>query len=74
VEVRTLQALVDLLTPYSLGFLFDCGLRVNRRAVYTVSRIMSGHCTTRSSYLSRFRIVKEAMCVCFNDYKTGDHL
>jgi hypothetical protein len=28
----------------------------------------------RSSYLSRFRIVKEAMCVYLKDYKTVDHL
>jgi hypothetical protein len=48
--------------------------REDGKFVSTVSRIMSGHCATRS-HLNRFRIVeKEAMLVCLRDYKTVDHL
>jgi hypothetical protein len=49
------------------------GQREDNKFVSTVSRIVSGHCAARS-HLSRFRIVKEAMCVCLRDYKTVDHL
>jgi hypothetical protein len=34
---------------------------------------MSGHCAARS-YLNRFRIVEELMCVCLNDYETVKNL
>jgi hypothetical protein len=49
------------------------GQREDRKFVSTVSRIMSGHCATRS-HLSRYRIVEEAMCVCLMEYETVDHL
>jgi hypothetical protein len=60
-----MRTLVDSLIPYSQGFLFGLGLRVKGRTekfVSTVSRIMSSHCAPRS-YLSRFGVVEEEMCV-----------
>jgi hypothetical protein len=54
-----LETLVSSLTPY---------------CVFTVSRIMSGHCIARS-HLIRLRIVKRAVCLCLKDYETVlDHL
>jgi hypothetical protein len=47
--------------------------RVDKKYVSTVSRIIPGHCTARS-HLSRLRIVDGAVCICYKDYETVDHL
>jgi hypothetical protein len=49
------------------------GLKEERSFVYTVSRILSGHCSVRP-HLGRFRIVEDLMCVCAGNYETVDHL
>jgi hypothetical protein len=47
------------------------------RFVYTVSRVLSGHCSIRS-HLGRFQKVEDLLCVyvcvCAGDYETVDHL
>jgi hypothetical protein len=62
----------SILPEVSLRPWFD-GQRECRKFVSTVSRIMSGHCTTRT-HLSRFRIVEGAICIYLKDYETMDHL
>jgi hypothetical protein len=49
------------------------GQKEERSFVCTVSRVLSGHCSVRS-YLGRFLIVEDLMCVCAGDYETMDHL
>jgi hypothetical protein len=49
------------------------GQKEERTFVISVSRIMSEHSSVRS-YLERFRIVEDLMCVCLKDFETVDHL
>jgi hypothetical protein len=64
----------SILPSVSLRPWFE-GQREDRKFVFTVLRIMSGHCIrTPRSHLSRFKIVERAICLCLKDYEKVDHL
>jgi hypothetical protein len=51
---------------------FD-GQADERSLVPTISRVMSGHCSSRA-HLERFRIIGDPICVCMINYETVDHI
>jgi hypothetical protein len=49
------------------------GQKEERSFVYTVSRVLSEHCSVRS-HLCVFRINEDLICVCAGDYEAVGHL
>jgi hypothetical protein len=68
------SSLQDLTMYYVLSWVYlrnwFVGQKENRKFVFTGSKIMPGHCATRS-HLSRFSIVEETICV--HMFETVDH-
>jgi hypothetical protein len=62
----------SILLKVSLWPWFE-GKKKDIKFVYTVSRIMYGHCAARS-HLSKFKIIEKGMFVWLKDYEKVDHL